>query len=234
MKILIPFAIGLLIIVSADKVNLVDEEPKAEEFADKILDWQHPFHYTSPHADLLVGVEHAHPHPFDTVTQTKIAQIKNRMNELIGHLMREEARLIKLKEEVAAPKKDFFWFFNRATRLKVDEAQLAVNDQQRVVDNLVDDITIQWKHLKPLYGIYSKLFLSEALGFIPQIWKVGMDVLTTLLELGLLSLLFFWNCDRLCIVSIRFLGILLLPSCDMRCNFGSEYLLDLQASIYYD
>jgi len=98
---------------------------------------------------------------------------------------------VALKKDVSNLKNDFLWFFDEKVRLKVEEAQLKVNDHERIIENILDDILFQWKKLKPLYGIYSKMFLIEALGFIPETWKLGMNVFATVLELGLLSVLVF-------------------------------------------
>jgi len=212
MKILIPIVLLIIVSITADTINSVDIEPTAAEKADETLDWQHPFHYTTPHTDLLLGVEHEHPHPFDQITQQKIKHIKERIKELVALLAREEAMLIHLKEDVAALKTNFLWFFNSTTRQMVDQAQLLVNDQQRVVDNVIDDLSIQWKRLKPLYGIYSKLFLTEALSFIPQIWSVTLDVFTTLLELGLVSLLLFGSFTGFALSLFSSLGFSFLPA----------------------
>lgn len=183
--------IAVLIFASADTLTIVEVEPTAAEASDEILDWQHPFRYTTPHKDLLLGVESEHPHPSDQVKQKKIIEIKDKIKDLVFQLSKEEKTFIMLKDSVSAAKTGFFWFFNSTSRRLVDAAQLQVNDQKRVIDNILDDVSIQWKRLKPLYGIYSKLFLTESMSFIPEIWNVSLDVFTTLLELGLLSLVLF-------------------------------------------
>jgi hypothetical protein len=191
--------------------QVVDIEPPAAEHSDLILDWTHPFHYTVPHLDLLKGLEEEHP-DLDAEKRQKIQEIKTVIKNLATQLMKEEMKLNRLKAEVRALKSDFFWFFNDATRMKVDEAQLKVNDQQRVIENLVDDIMVEWKRLKPLYGLYSKMFLSEALGFVPQIWRVGVDVFATFLELGLISLLLFGSITGFMLSLFATIGFSFFPA----------------------
>ncbi len=49
------------------------------------------------------------------------------------------------------------WFFDKDVRDEIDRISLDVNDEMRVIDNVMDDIDVEWKRLKPLYGIYSKV-----------------------------------------------------------------------------
>jgi len=117
-----------------------------------------------------------------------------------------------LKAGVSSLKTDFLWFFDEHLRAEVDEAQLLVNDQQRTMETLLDEILIEWKHLKPLYGIYSKMFLTEALGFIPEIWTVGLNIFTTVLELGLISLLLFGSLTGFMLSLFATIGFTFIPS----------------------
>jgi len=185
-------------------------EPAKVEKQKFVID-SYPYHHTSVHTDLIKGVE-KDMHTFDAVKRQKIQELKERIKELADHLLKEEIKLSKLKSSVSSQKNDFFWFFNGTTRLRVDEAQLEVNDQERVIENILDDILFEWKRLKPLYGIYSKMFLTEALGFIPQIWTVGMNVFATVLELGLISLLLFGSVTGFLLSLFATLGFSFFPS----------------------
>jgi len=191
--------------------QLVDIEPPAVERSDIIMDWQFPYHYTTPHLDLLKGLEADH-REYDEPKRKQIQAIKSRIKSLVDQLVKEEMKLNRLKAEVRAVKTDFFWFFNETARQIVDELQLKVNDQQRIVENIVDDIMVEWKRLKPLYGIYSKMFFAEALGFIPQIWAVATDVIATMLELGLLSLLLFGSVTGFMLSMFASVGISFFPA----------------------
>ena len=66
-----------------------------------------------------------------------------------------------------------------------------VNDQRRVMDNLKDDINEHWQALKPLFGIYSSLFVEEAFGILIEVVDMGINLIWVLMGFGLLSIVFF-------------------------------------------
>jgi len=205
-KLFVIVVIYCLSVIALDIVELPDTVDKQSFVIDS-----YPYHHTSIHTDLLKDVERD-LHTFDTIKRHKIQELKEVIKELANNLMKEEITLQKMKPKISALKKDFFWFFNETTRLRVDELQLEVNDQVRVIENILDDIIFKWNRLKPLYGIYSKMFLTEALGFIPYIWKVGMDVFATLLELGLISWLLFGSLTGFLLSLFATLGFSFFPS----------------------
>jgi len=191
-------------------VALGDEPPIVAESRDYVMD-VFPYRYTTIHTDLLKSVD-SEIHSFEAVKKEKILHLKEQIKSLLLKLQKEERILLEKKEKVRQLKHDFFWFFNEENRLRVDEAQLQVNDQERIVENILDDVLFEWKKLKPLYGIYSQMFLLEALGFIPEIWKLGINLFATVLELGLISLLLFGSMTGFFLSIFATLGISFLPT----------------------
>ena len=74
-------------------------------------------------------------------------------------LLKEEHQLIALRRERDAQKTSLFWFFDPDARHRVEKAQMKVNDELRLIENIAEDIEFHWKQLKPLYGLYSKVRL---------------------------------------------------------------------------
>jgi len=202
------FLIGF-ILCSLISIAFGISEPTVEK--QDFLVNSYPYHHTSIHTDLLKDVERD-IHGFESAKKQKIQELKERIKQYANKLLKEEMKLNKMKANVSSLKTDFFWFFNESTRLRVDEAQMMANDQERIIENILDDIILEWKRLKPLYGIYSKMFLTEALGFIPQIWTVGMNVFATVLELGLISLLLFGSITGFLLSLFATLGFSFFPS----------------------
>lgn len=107
---------------------------------------------------------------FDSAKAQHILEIKSRISTLLNELLKEEILLVSLKNSASKKKQDFFWFFHQPTRLAVDEDQIKVsesqtsklkkiNSQLRRVESILDSISLEWKKLKPLYGIYSKVLI---------------------------------------------------------------------------
>jgi len=187
-----------------------EQTVETAEPRDFIMD-SYPYRYTTIHTDLLKGTE-AEIHSFEDAKKEKILHLKEKIKLLLSKLTTEETILLQLKGKVRQLKHDFFWFFDESNRLRVDEVQLKVNDQERIVEDIVDDMFFEWKKLKPLYGIYSQMFFMEALGFIPEIWKLGMNVFATVLELGLISLLLFGSMTGFFLSVFATLGFSFLPT----------------------
>jgi len=200
----------ILVAIVANRV-LGLEEPIAAEKRDAILDFDYPTHHTNIHNALLKNID-KDVHTLDVEKREKVLHSKHAIEQMVSRLLQEEIKLNQLKNNVSALKKDFFWFFHAETRLRVDEAQMLVNEQERVIEHIIDHIVLEWKRLKPLYGIYSTMFLTEALGFVPEIWKLGMNLLTTLMELGLISLLLFGSLTGFMLSLVATLGFSFLPS----------------------
>jgi len=123
--------------------------------------------------------------------QTLVIEIKKQIVHLSRALHTEEEKLMASVAKRDSKKQGFFWMFDTEKRLAVEGVQLEVNDQTRIVENLHDDINFHWRQLKPLYGVFSEMFMLEMLSIVPFLVSRGAEMLTSTLELGLISLLIF-------------------------------------------
>jgi len=130
-------------------------------------------------------------HHFTPEKKKQAEQIQAEIRELIEQLVFEEQVLEKVKEKLAAAKNHWFWFFDRRLREEVDRIQLEINDQVRIMDNIVDDIKVHWRRLKPLYGVFSKMFLIDLFDFIPLAGQLSLSLLRAFLIFDVVALIIF-------------------------------------------
>jgi len=130
-------------------------------------------------------------HQLPEENKLKIEKLKTEIYALRMRMLDEEAILLNLINKKNQLKNTWNWFFNSTARASVDQIQLQINDQIRVIDNTSDDIQVHWRLIKPLYGLYSKLFLNDMFGFIPLLVATFSEFLSTLLIMDLLSLIMF-------------------------------------------
>jgi len=121
----------------------------------------------------------------------KIEKLKTEIYSMRLKMLEEEATLVNLINNKNQFKNTWNWFFNSTSRASVDQIQLQINDQIRVIDNIIDDIQVHWRQIKPLYGLYSKLFLKDMFGFIPLLVGTFSEFLSTILIMDLLSVIMF-------------------------------------------
>jgi len=130
---------------------------------------------------------------------------------LSDKLGEEELSLRPLERSRDELRHGLFWLFDPEVRHQVDEAQLTVNDHLRVVDHLVEEIELHWKQLKPLYGVWSKMFLVEMLSFIPRTMLAITSTLMASLSFGLMSFIIFGPLSYFFILFWWAFGLSLLP-----------------------
>eukprot|EP01101_Sappina_pedata_P011898 TRINITY_DN8075_c0_g1_i1.p1 TRINITY_DN8075_c0_g1~~TRINITY_DN8075_c0_g1_i1.p1 ORF type:complete len:261 (-),score=71.59 TRINITY_DN8075_c0_g1_i1:80-862(-) len=130
-----------------------------------------------PALDLL---EHAfHIHEFSPENIFQIENTKSQIRNLSIHLVGQERTLHQLNLQLSQAKKNWYWFFDLDSRKNVDIIQIKINDHIRHMEGTIDEINFQWKQLKPLYGVYSKMFMGEMFGFIP----LSVDIVKSLVQL---------------------------------------------------
>jgi hypothetical protein len=102
------------------------------------------------------AVRHAHLSPQD---KSAVVAIISQIKQLSDSLFKEEASLSSMKYHRKALKHDLgvWWWFKTHDRLKVAEYDMQIRDQERVVDNLKEDVDLHWKQLKPYFGVYSEV-----------------------------------------------------------------------------
>jgi len=142
------------------------------------------------HADTHKAlIEEVKPEEHHNKTQAAaIASIKTSIHNHLVSLYKEEERLIHLMRERDGLKKGW-WFFHADQRHVVEEAQIKVNNQRREIEKQLDHIELEWRHLKPYYGIYSKLFVSELTVRLIRWISTVIDSFFALFALELMMLL---------------------------------------------
>jgi len=189
----------IVAILSLISLSACAENPKA---AGGVL-------YSKWHKSLLE--KWANATTFPPEKQAQVNEIKTRITILSEKLLEEEVKLNMLKYKKYELQDNFTWFFDPELRKKVDEEQLEINEQERVVQRLLDEIELEWKALKPLYGLFSKMFMAEALGFITYFVDFCVGLLATLLEMGFISLLIFGPVTGLAVAAWTWMGLRVLP-----------------------
>lgn len=139
------------------------------------------------HLKLVEVVEEVYPTHFQNKAQ-EIQVIKDNISKEIRELIAEEEKLSHLVALRNRHKKGF-WFFDHDARRQVDNYQYKVNEQKRQMEQTLERVEEQWNNLKPLYGLYSKLFLSEL--FARLVWWLSSlaDAFFTILAVETVFLL---------------------------------------------
>ncbi len=167
----------------------------------------------------------------------KAIRILSEIEVLSKELLLQEARLAELTAQRDSLKEGWTWFLDSEIRNNVDQAQLRVmcfpslldlqrigwsnhsssvviqvNDQRRIVENVFEDISVHWKQLKPLYGVFSKMFFTEVLIFLLNPILTFLDFFMSFLSLGFLFFLIIMGPAAVFLVTFAFLfGVSLLP-----------------------
>lgn len=145
-----------------------------------------PTRHTETHKALI---EEVNPDEHLNKTQAAaVAAIKKSIHDHIVNLYKEEERLVHLMRERDTLKKGW-WFFHADQRHIVEEAQVKVNNQRREIEKQLEHIELEWRHLKPFYGLYSKLFLSELTVRLVRWISTVIDSFFALFALELMMLL---------------------------------------------
>jgi len=108
---------------------------------------------------------------------------------LYSRLAEEESKLYDLVMRRDNLKQGFWWL-DASRKESVRQFQLSINDQTRVIENLLDDIETEWVIIKPHHGVFSQLFLYEILWFVPELVTFVWESVMTLLFFDILSVLF--------------------------------------------
>eukprot|EP00301_Raphidiophrys_heterophryoidea_P022141 c6370_g1_i1.p1 GENE.c6370_g1_i1~~c6370_g1_i1.p1 ORF type:complete len:287 (+),score=69.39 c6370_g1_i1:87-863(+) len=178
-------------------------------FSIKQLDDETKQHTAATH---LLDEAHGALELFDHERQVWIQDLLRDIHDLSETLKTEELALNSLEAEKELVKKaNFFWFLNVADRETVDDLQLRMKIQQRVVDNIADDIDVHWRKLKPLYGLKSKMFVSEA---VMSVFRVFADIFVFFvpsLVVSLPTLLLLAPLSAFLVVVSLSIGFLLFP-----------------------
>lgn len=149
--------------------------------------WVHFAKHSHSEAILADAIEHG----MQGAAKAQVEEGLRTIRKLADELRDEEIKLQGLIVARETFKTGWFWFFDNKVVLRLDEAQLTINDQERIVENKFEDILFHWKQLKPLFGVRSAVFFSEVFtsffSFIPMIFRS----LFGFAEFTLISFLFF-------------------------------------------
>jgi len=138
------------------------------------------------HISLLSEVV-PHEH-FTTNDAREVQVIKDRVGLELKELIREEQKLGQLIALRNLEKKGL-WFFNHDARRAIDNYQFQINEQKRKMEQSLEKVEVEWNQLKPYYGIYSNLFVSELIARLA--WWLGSmaDAFFTILAIETVFLL---------------------------------------------
>ena len=120
---------------------------------------------------------------------TAITQLKNEIASLNAKLRVEAEKLNSLTAERAQLKRSLglLWIFKANERLQVMAANLAVQDQARVVENVRENINFHWAKVKPHFGVFSQLLLDDLLLFFPYAIGMLVEFIMGFFEMGLIA-----------------------------------------------
>ncbi|KAL6076426.1 hypothetical protein QOT17_002966 [Balamuthia mandrillaris] len=160
-------------------------------------------------------LEHAEDEPTDVQlsTKEKVAQIKAEIKNLSQVLHEQQGQLWEIQAQQDAIKaQSFFWFNDPELRHQVDLLQLQVNDQLRLVENTFDDIAVHWRQLKPLYGVFSKMFLFEFIHFMLDPFFLIFNFIFSTFGLGFILTFILWGPIAITLFYLLFqFGVQVLP-----------------------
>jgi len=119
---------------------------------------------------------------------------------LTNQLLLEDELIHNLQLKKQDLKQSLTWFFDRYNRFQVDLVQTEINEQNRVVQRIQDQIHLNWLQIKPLYGVFYPMFFVEMFSFIPWSFEIFISIirfvllfdLVTFLVLGPVALSFFF------------------------------------------
>eukprot|EP00300_Choanocystis_sp_HF-7_P037375 c53484_g1_i1.p1 GENE.c53484_g1_i1~~c53484_g1_i1.p1 ORF type:complete len:274 (+),score=62.95 c53484_g1_i1:40-822(+) len=118
------------------------------------------YHHAATH---LIDEAEDGLHQFGYQNKSWINGTLNEIATMTETLNFEIQKLRTLLDHRDSFKTGWLWFLDTKIQLVVAEKQLAVNDQERLIENLSEDIGVHWRRIKALYGVQSKMFLSEVL-----------------------------------------------------------------------
>lgn len=166
----------------ADAADARHEVSSAHFAATTLLDDVHESHFED--APLAAATELGVPSKAEVV-----AAARKEIAELSSRLLADEVRVSQRRAEREAAKGSAFWFLDKDARGRVHAKQLALNDELRQVSRTHEQIAAKWLEVKPLYGVWSLLFLQEVMSFVPYMAYVAWEALEALVALGLVSIL---------------------------------------------
>jgi len=108
--------------------------------------------------------------------QSLNADVVERVNQL-ENMDEVLHRLYRNRDEV----KKGLWFLDSDARQRVEIIQMEINDHKRNMDHTLDEIDFRLLQIKPLYGVFSKMFFVEMLGFLPWAAQVFLSVVQFIL-----------------------------------------------------
>lgn len=144
---------------------------------------------------------------------TEVQDIANEIEALEQNLIEEMEHMkeLRLKQQLLCT--DFWWFLDPATQLTVFEAQIDINQQERKITGVKDRQELQWRKLKPLFGVRSSLFAVDAGLSLLSVLTFMANVLCPVpLTFSLAALIVFGPIVLLGLSFIFMLGWMLLPS----------------------
>jgi len=148
----------------------------------------------------------------DPKPKQKADEITQQIRMLSKVLLKEEEKLAELIVIRDALKVGWFWFLDPQIRAAVDEATFKVNVQRRLVEALYEEIALHWKQLKPLYGVFSKMFLAELLAFLVAPILSFLELFVSAFSLGLLLFLLLLGPPAFFVSMFAFsVGVALIP-----------------------
>jgi len=150
-------------------------------------------------------------HGFPADRQALLAQYEAAMRKDAEILLREEIHLYTLEQQRDSIKGDFHWFFNSDLRQKAREIQSEVNAHRRIVEKVYDDIDEIWLKVKPLYGVYSRLFLREITGIVPWLLDTIVNFVTSFTIVSIIELLIFGPLAVFILTFWAAFGVTLIP-----------------------
>jgi len=169
--------------------------------------WKSWYHKATHLLDSMPSTSILDPKP-----KQKAEEITQKIRLLSVQLLKEEEKLAELIILRDALKVGWFWFLDPQIRAAVDEATVKVDNQRRVVEALYEEIALHWKQLKPLYGVFSKMFLTELTAFLIAPIISFLEIFTSAFSLGLLLFLLLFGPPAFFIITFAYsIGVALLP-----------------------
>lgn len=92
----------------------------------------------------------------------------------------------KLMEERSKLRKGLLYVFDKHTRHAIDRLDVRIRDKEHTAQSVVDDVQLEWREIKHLYGPKSMVFAADLLQFFPDMAVTVWTGVDYLLEIGLI------------------------------------------------
>lgn len=151
--------------------------------------------------------------------ETKRGQAHEIKDQIVGanEKVREKINeLSKLEAKQASLCDDFWWFLDPDQQLEVQKMQVEINQQEREIASLHDQMELLWRQLKPLFGVRSRLFGADAFLSMTSVIRFLVNVMVPVpLTFSFVILLIFGPLALAVLSMIFAMGWVILPAAAM-------------------